>query len=912
MAGKKTSVIQVMIAGDSSDLQKATRGGVSGFNLLAGAAVAATKIMVSAATAIAGFSIREFAKFDDAMTKSTAIMGDLSDTMRKDMADAARQVALVTSFSASEAAEAFFFLASAGLDAAQSIAAMPKVAQFAQAGNFDLATATDLLTDAQTALGLSSTDTTENLANLVRISDVLVKANTVANASVQEFSEALTEKAGNSMRMLGMEIEEGVALLAVFAERGIKGTKAGTLLNTTLEGITRTARENADAYKAMGVAVFDVDGELRNMADIVGDMEGALDGLSTEAQLAQLATLGLTRQARDGALALLGASEKIRVFESAARDAGGATDDVARKQLQTFNEQLGLLQSGLADVAIEIGAALAGPLGRFVTFFQDQVPAIKAFVQEAIPQVEAFVNRSVVKFREFQTFFNENLRDPLNEFKETIKGFGTIGLGEFEALVERFKMFAPDFKAAIGEADAEEAGRLLGEFIANTFRSAFDTAGDITQPLTDWAKSQDWGAIGMTVGSFAVEFLVGFFKGMFSDPAAAQNEADRGSQTITQTFSDSLLNGIFAALLVSRIPIIGAPIRLLLRPLFAGFKNLGAAIFSRLVPFLGGLLWRAISGAFSLVGRGIVSLGGMILSGIAGAFRAAFTAAAGALAPLFQVLLITVRGAFRRWAFQFAGVAGATIRTAIMALLKVGARALLKVVAGLAAAIFGWPAVLVAAVLAVLGIFFLRFREWFEGKEDEFSSIGAAVIEFFVQGLRNIWDTILESRAVALLVEVVDTIKAFFADKYQEFLDVGGNIIVGLVDGVKEKASKLKDALVNAARDAWNATKNFLGISSPSKLFEGVGEEMMNGMSRGITASAGIIQASVGVNSSMAANEARRFADMAAARRAERQPSSGPAAPINITVTSADPQAVVEALRRYTRANGPLSSTVTV
>jgi TP901 family phage tail tape measure protein len=311
MAGKKTSVIQVMIAGDSRDLQKATKQGSLGFDLLAGAAIAATKVIASAATAIAGFSIREFAKFDDAMTKSTAIMGDLSDAMRKDMSDAARQVALATSFSASEAAEAFFFLASAGLTAEQSIAALPKVAQFAQAGQFDLALATDLLTDAQTALGLSSTDAAENLANMVRVSDVLVKANTVANASVQEFSEALTEKAGNAMRMLGMEIEEGVALLAVFAERGIKGTKAGTLLNTTLEGLTRTARENADAYAAMGVSVFDVDGELRNMADIVGDMEGALGGLSTEAQLAQLATLGLTRQARDGALALLGASDKI-------------------------------------------------------------------------------------------------------------------------------------------------------------------------------------------------------------------------------------------------------------------------------------------------------------------------------------------------------------------------------------------------------------------------------------------------------------------------------------------------------------------------------------------------------------------------------------------------------------------------
>ena len=907
---RKTSVIQVMIAGDSSDLQKATRGGVSGFNLLAGAAIAATKIMVSAATAIAGFSIREFAKFDEAMTKSTAIMGDLSDTMRKDMSDAARQVALETTFAADEAAEAFFFLASAGLTAEQSIAALPQVARFAQAGAFDLALATDLLTDAQSALGLTSDDTAENILNMARVSDVLAKANTVSNATIQEFSEALTEKAGVAMRQLGIDIEEGTAALAVFADQGVKGTKAGTLLNTTLEGLARTADQNKEAYDALGVSVFDNEGEMRNLADIVGDLEGAFDGMSTQARNAELRNLGFTRQARDGVLQLLGNADALREYESELRNAAGTTDEIAEKQLQSFNAQLSLLRSGLSDVAITIGEALAGPLGKLVTWFQDQIPAIKAFVEEAIPQVEAFVNRSIVKFREFKTFFNENLRDPLNEFKETLKGFGTVGLEELGALVERFKTFAPDFKAALDEGDAEESGRLLGEFIANTFRSAFETAGDITAPLAEWAKSQDWGQIGMTIGSFAVDFLIGFFKGMFSDPAAAQNEADRGSQTITKTFSDSLLNGIFAALLVSRIPIIGAPVRLLLRPFFAGFKMLGAAIFTRLVPFLGGLLWSAVKGAFALVGRGIASLGGIILSGIARAFSSAFAAARTALAPLWQVLLITVRGAFRRWAFQFAGIAGATIRQAIGALLKVALKSLARVIAGIAVAIFGWPAVIVAAVLTVLGIFFFRFKKWFDDKEGEFSNIGAAVIEFFVQGLRNIWDTILESQAVALFVDIVDTVKDFFTGKYEEFKEVGGSLIVKLVDGVKEKAASLTDALVNAARNAWNATKNFLGINSPSRLFEGIGQNMMEGMSRGISESAGIIQASVGLNSSMAANEARRFSEMAAARRAERQPSSISPAPINVTVTSADPQAVVEALRRYTRANGPLGSIV--
>ncbi|HEY7822232.1 MAG TPA: phage tail tape measure protein, partial [Acidimicrobiia bacterium] len=220
---RRTSVIQVMITGDSRDLQRATNQGVSGFRVLGGAALAASKVIASAASAIAGFSIREFAKFDGAMTKSTAIMGDLSDTMRKDLSNAAREVAKTTTFSAEQSAESFFFLASAGLDAEQSIAALPKVAAFAQAGAFDMARATDLLTDAQSALGLSVDDTSENMANMARVSDVLIKANTLANATAEQFSEALTNKAGAALRVLGKDVEEGAAVLAFFADQGVKG-----------------------------------------------------------------------------------------------------------------------------------------------------------------------------------------------------------------------------------------------------------------------------------------------------------------------------------------------------------------------------------------------------------------------------------------------------------------------------------------------------------------------------------------------------------------------------------------------------------------------------------------------------------------------------------------------------------------
>jgi TP901 family phage tail tape measure protein len=915
MAGKKTSVIQVMIAGDARDLQKATRQGVSGFDLLAGAAIAATKIIASAATAIAGFSIREFAKFDDAMTKSTAIMGDLSDAMRKDMSDAARSVATSTSFSASEAAEAFFFLASAGLTAEQSISALPKVAQFAQAGQFDLALATDLLTDAQTALGLSSTDATENLANMVRVSDVLVKANTVANASVQEFSEALTEKAGNAMRMLGMDIEEGVALLAVFAERGIKGTKAGTLLNTTLEGLTRTARENADAYAAMGVSVFDVDGELRNMADIVADMEGALGGLSTEAQLAQLATLGLTRQARDGALALLGASDKIREFEEAARDAGGATEDVARKQLETFNEQLGLLRSGIADVGIEIGAALVGPLGGFVSWFQEQIPALKAFVQEAIPQVEAFVNRAVAKFREFKEFYDENLAGPLGDLLGRLKNLVGEGLSFVSEFRERAVAFLMDFATAVAEADSEEAGNVLGQAIGDVIQMGFDRFVDFGKVVGEWAAKQDWVAIGF---AFSVHFGR-FAKGLFMGLTHSLDE-----ETGEFKFDGSRVAAIVVMGLVSRIPFV---------------RNMIAArtgIFG--LPIIGGILTGIMKAArlftvglvpiMNFLGRGLAAAIGMKFGGTAilnaimsavtglkllftGQFRLFFAALGpkllAGITGLGGLLLGGIKGWFtmlvpglKLWGVQLvAFLTGPALRTLV--------GGILRLLGGLAAAIFGWPAVLIAAAIAAATLFILSFRRWFNRQEGDFENIGSAVVTFIAEGFKKFgrWfnDTIVQ-----WFRDRINDFANFVGGLSGDFENIGSRIVDGMIQGVKNMGSDLLKAVTDTANQAVRAVKNAFGIRSPSLVFAGIGENLMEGMSLGIDRSSmDAVGAMVDASRQIAGVDFRTpEVELGAGR------GMGGQTTVNVTVTSADPQAVVEAIRRYTRANGPLGQVVNV
>ena len=313
-----------------------------------------------AITAFSGLSLKSFAGFDDALTQSLAIMEDVSDVMRKNMAKAAKDVALTTRFSAKDAAASYFFLASAGLDAKQSIEALPLVAQFAQAGMFDMAQATDLLTDAQSALGLTvKDDVTVNMQNMVRVSDTLVQANRQANATVQQFSEALTNRAGAALRALGKDVEEGVAVLAAYADQGEKGQRAGEQLNIVLRDLQKSVLDNRSAFDQAGVTVFDTGGEMANLGEIIGDLEDHLAGLSDEQKRVALTTLGFQEESLASLTTLLGTSDAIRDYEAALRDATGTTQSVAEKQLQSLAAQFDLLKSHAEVAMIDIGGAIA-------------------------------------------------------------------------------------------------------------------------------------------------------------------------------------------------------------------------------------------------------------------------------------------------------------------------------------------------------------------------------------------------------------------------------------------------------------------------------------------------------------------------------------------------------------------------
>lgn len=321
-----------------------------------------TKLSMAVTAPIVGMgaaAVNEFAKFDKAMTESTSIMGNLSDNTKTQMRELATTLSTQGKQGPDELAKSYYFLASAGLNAEEAMAALPVVQKFATAGAFDMALATDLLTDAQSALGLATGTAIEKQKEMTRVGNVLVRASTLANASVQQFSESLTNTAGATLKNFNKSVEEGVAVLAAYADQGVKANVAGTNLTRVTLLLQQAAQKNAKAHKELGFSVFDSDEKMKSYADIIANLEEVTAGMTDETKAATLAQLGFQARVQNAILPLIGQSEKIREYQAELDGVGNIMETVANEQMKAFSNQLVMTKNRTKALMIEVGQALA-------------------------------------------------------------------------------------------------------------------------------------------------------------------------------------------------------------------------------------------------------------------------------------------------------------------------------------------------------------------------------------------------------------------------------------------------------------------------------------------------------------------------------------------------------------------------
>lgn len=383
---------------------------------------AARMLVVFSVKIIADFvssCVEQFAKFDKALQEGVAIMGDVDAAMRNKLSGAAREIAKELNLAADDVAHGYYELASSGLNAEQSMRALPIIATFAKAGLMDVAEASKLLTTATNSMGYKSQDVEENAAGLIRTADTLTKVSTLAAGHISDFTEAINNKAGPALRAMHKDIEEGAAALAVLHAQGVIGQTAGERLAMFLRTITMAATKHKEVWHEYGMEIFDSSGKMKDLADVTEILTKGLGRLSPEQQAVAMQQLGIQLRTMDTVKAFLGQADAQRKYEDALRSSTGYTQNVADGQMKTFSERWGLIKKRIDDAKMSIGEGLIPALEKAgITIGDDsnggvvgQLKNFAGWVQENNDKIGDFISGSltvlIATIRTLSFVFNE-------------------------------------------------------------------------------------------------------------------------------------------------------------------------------------------------------------------------------------------------------------------------------------------------------------------------------------------------------------------------------------------------------------------------------------------------------------------------------------------------------------------------
>ncbi|MBG9774214.1 phage tail tape measure protein [Brevibacillus laterosporus] len=299
--------------------------------------------VVAVGTAFDG--IKTAADFESSMSRvaalSSASAGDLAKLTTK-----AKELGASTVFSASQAAEGMQFLAMAGYKTNEIIAAMPGLLSAAAAGQTDLGTTADIVSNILSGFGIAAGETG-------RVADVLTKAFTSANVDLQMLGYTM-KYAAPWAKALGVSLEETAAAAGILGGAGIQAEQAGTTLRGLFARFAKPPKEAAEALDKLGVKLFDSGGKMKSLATILGDLQNAMKGMTSE-QKTSLASIIAGLEAGSGFLALMDTGpDKLRKFTKELENSAGTAGRVSKIQLDNFNGSLVELESALEGVKIEV------------------------------------------------------------------------------------------------------------------------------------------------------------------------------------------------------------------------------------------------------------------------------------------------------------------------------------------------------------------------------------------------------------------------------------------------------------------------------------------------------------------------------------------------------------------------------
>lgn len=334
-------------------------------------------------------TIDTYKDFEYAMSQVQAISGATSSDVAK-LTNMAKEMGATTKFTATESAEAFNYMAMAGWKTEEMLGGIEGILSLAAASGEDLATTSDIVTDALTAFGLKAADAG-------RFSDVLAAAASNANTTVSGMGETF-KYAGSMAGSLRYSIEDVALMTGLMANTGIKGTMAGTALNSIFTRLSTNSSGAADALSDLGIEFFTQEGNARDLSDVMEELRKATANMTAE-QKSHLANTIAGTEAQKGMLAILNASEEdYNKLADAINNADGAAANMSETMLDNLQGSITLLQSAVDGVKISFGERLSPYVRSLADWLTAQMPAVEQGLDEFMDWLDTKVDRMQRKF----------------------------------------------------------------------------------------------------------------------------------------------------------------------------------------------------------------------------------------------------------------------------------------------------------------------------------------------------------------------------------------------------------------------------------------------------------------------------------------------------------------------------------
>lgn len=806
--------------------------GISALGGIASKGLTASTVAISAVSAAlstcAGYAIKVGSDFEAGMSNVEAISsasaqsvttasGEMVDGLTA-LTEKAKEMGATTKFSATESSQALNYMAMAGWDAQAMYDGLAGIMTLAAASGEDLATTSDIVTDALTAFGMQASESGH-------FADVLAQVSASANTNVGLLGETFKYVAPLCGTM-GYSAEDASIAIGLMANSGIKGSQAGTALKTAIANMAAPTKAMAAQMAALGIEITNSDGSSKSLMEVMQNLRTSFDGLSESEQAAAASTI-FGKESMSGMLAVINASdEDFAKLTESIYDCDGAAEQMAATMQDNLQGQITILKSGVEGLGIAVYEKLQEPLKNLAVKGQEYigqltdafnsggfsglVSEIGNVLADAVSMVMTYAPKLVDAAVDCIDAFIGGISSALPAIAPAAVQIGTALIEGIIRVVPQLLSAGVQLLTALVEGAASAAPQLIVAFVeavAAVIEALIEQAPALLQAGMDLLQALADGILeSLPIIAEAAPELI-------------QSLCDSVTETLPQLLATGLeiVNSLTEGLMQAAPQIATAAAQIVTTLAAFVIQNLPTIALAA-VEIISTLADTLISSIPSLL-KSVVDIMQGILGFVCDNLPTIAQAAVEILTTLCEKLVALIP--------QLVPVVTQIIMSIfnfVVQNLPTIVQAAIQIMVTLVQGIIAQIPTLIPAVVQLIS-------QIFQSIVANLPTIISGAIQIITTLAMGLIQAI--PHVIAAIPQIVSAIINGFLNT--NWASVGVNIIQGIGSGIASAAKGLVQIAVNAARNAIYAVKSWLGIASPSKRAKKeIGQWILPGVGEGV------------------------------------------------------------------------------